>query len=103
QEWWNALEPLQPILIAIAQAVGIVIGAIAAFGTVVSIINLVRKAIELMNLSLLLNPWTLLAVAAVAAVMLIINHWEPIKEFFKGIWEGIKTAGLLIWEDLKEG
>lgn len=102
QEWWQSMEPIQPLLIAIGKAVGIVVGAIATFGTVVTIINTVRKAIQLLNMTALMNPWTALAMAAVAAVLLIIEYWEPISEFFINLWEGIKEAGLAIWEMLKE-
>ncbi|HEV7986694.1 MAG TPA: hypothetical protein VGP20_11055 [Steroidobacteraceae bacterium] len=53
------------------------------------------KAVIGFGLALLANPIGL-AIAAIvalgAAVYLIYKYWEPISEFFSGIWESIKAA-----------
>jgi hypothetical protein len=49
-------------------------------------IALVRTA--LMGLALL-NPWTALAAAAIAAGVLVIQHWTQVKKFLGGIYEMI--------------
>lgn len=101
RELWDRLEPIQPVLIAIAQAIGITVGAFMLFNTVVGIVNAVRRAVELMNLALLFNPWVLAATAAVAAVLLIIHYWEPISEFFMNLWEKVKEISISVWDSLK--
>jgi TP901 family phage tail tape measure protein len=46
----------------------------------------------LWNAALLANPIGLVVAAVVGAVALIYAYWEPISNFFVGIWEGIKSA-----------
>lgn len=52
----------------------------------------VAKAVVGLGLTLLTTPvgWFLIAIAAIAgAAYLIYKNWEPIKEFFAGLWDGI--------------
>lgn len=44
--------------------------------------------------ALLANPITWIVAAVIAAVALIYIYWEPISEFFAGLWDGIKAAFL---------
>lgn len=71
--------------------------------------------------ALLANPITWIVLAIVAAAALIYIYWDPIKAFFLGLWESIKSAGsgavdwlvsawqpiasffTAIWEDIKAG
>src|SRR5699024_10326949 len=98
----NALEPWLPLFISIGSGVAAMVLSFATMNTVIKIINNVKLAIQAMNLVLMANPWMLVVGLAVMAVMLIIQYWEPISEFFINLWEIIKEAGLAIWEVLKE-
>src|SRR5699024_6431954 len=97
-----ALEPWLPLFISIGSGVAAMVLSFATMNTVIKIINNVKLAIQAMNLVLMANPWMLVVGLAVMAVMLIIQYWEPISEFFINLWEIIKEAGLAIWEVLKE-
>src|SRR5699024_7920835 len=48
--------------------------------------------------------WPVIAIVAAlaAAAALIYAYWEPIKEFFLDLWEGIKEDGIAILEMLGE-
>jgi hypothetical protein len=56
--------------------------------------SLAMKGIQLMNASLLTNPYTAIAVAVAALVALIITNWGEIKAYFS---EG---EGSKLWDDL---
>lgn len=64
-------------------------------------LKLVMNGVKLAVLALT-SPWALIIAAALAAVVLLIVYWEPIKEFFVDLWESIKELGVSIWESLKE-
>lgn len=73
----------------LAGALAFGLRAFAATGSVVKALIAVMRAL---NLTLLANPWFLLAAAAAGAVYLIYRYWEPIKAFFSRLW-GFITAG----------
>ncbi|HSH25321.1 MAG TPA: tape measure protein, partial [Massilibacterium sp.] len=102
KEVYDNLKPWLPLFTSIVGAVGIMIGAFSLFNTAKNIVNGVKLAIMGMNTALLLNPWTWVALAAIAAVLLIIQYWEPIKGFFVELWESIKEISMNVWESLKE-
>ena len=102
KEVYDNLKPWLPLFTSIVGAVGIMIGAFSLFNTAKNIVNGVKLAIMGMNTALLLNPWTWVALAAIAAVLLIIQYWEPIKGFFVELWESIKEISTNVWESLKE-
>lgn len=116
-EWATKNPELVATLAKIAVVVGIVAGAggalllvissilgplamlkygFAVFSSVASglipIVKGIGLAMSVVGKAMLANP-IFLAIALIAgAAYLIYNHWEPIKEFFSGIWETIKTA-----------
>ena len=98
----NALEPWLPLFISIGSGVAAMVLSFATMNTAKKIISNVKFAIEAMNGALMKSPWMLAVGLAVMAVMLIIQYWEPISEFFINLWEIIKEAGLAIWEVLKK-
>ncbi|MDK9716744.1 MAG: phage tail tape measure protein [Trichlorobacter sp.] len=49
-------------------------------------------AIRLFNISMLLNPVGLAIAAIAAGALLVIAYWNPIKAFFKGVWQGLKEG-----------
>jgi phage-related protein len=51
----------------------------------------------------ILGPWGLLIGAVIAGAAAVVYYWEPIKDFFKGLWEGVVTVSNLAWEHLMDG
>ncbi len=89
---YNNLKPWLPLI-------GSVVAGIATFGATVAIINTVKNAITaartafmLLNATILANPIALVVAAIVAAAVLIYVYWEPISEFFVGLWGKIKDG-----------
>lgn len=76
---------------ALAVAFGILAGALA----IQALINGVTKAMQLLNLTALGNPWVLAAAAIagfVTAILYLWNNCEGFREFFTNLWEEIKTT-----------
>ena len=89
-EKFNALDPATQEFIVKAGMILAAIGPlIGIFGMLLNPIMKVGSALAGLIGFLAANPWVLFAVAAVAAVVLIVQNWESIKEFFKNLWGGI--------------
>lgn len=99
------LKAITPIITSIANwiqnnqklaaAIGIAIGVFLALITIVGIIGTAIAALTpiIAAFGLLTIGWVLLIVAAfAAAVAAIIVFWEPIKNFFVGLWHGIQNV-----------
>lgn len=96
-------------LLAVAGTLGLIIPTIVAgFSAMGTILGVVGSA-----LGLLLSPIGLVVAAAVGAAILIVKHWESIKEFFSGIgewiagvftaaWDGVKNITTAAWEHIKQ-
>lgn len=54
------------------------------------------------NLVLSMNPFVLIAVAAVAVAALIYKNWDKIKNFFIKLWEKIKEVFIKTWHFIKD-
>jgi len=96
---YNTLKPWLPLI-------GSIVAGIIAFNATIGVINSVKNAfnalkigINAVNLAIKANPFIFILSAALAAVLLIIQYWDPIKTFFAGLWEGIKSVA--IWEPIK--
>lgn len=82
----------------------IIIGFIATFKTiktVVAIINAVKTAMALLNAVMLANPIALIVAAIVGLVAGFIYLWntsESFRNFWIGLWEGIKNAAITVWQ-----
>ena len=70
----------------LSAAVGL-IGPLTLLATTVA--TLVTPAIIAMGKAMLMNPIGLAVTAIAAAAYLIYKNWEPIKDFFTGLWDGI--------------
>ena len=47
--------------------------------------------------------WIIAAIAAViAAVVLLVKHWDKVSAFFKRLWDGIKKIFAAVWEWIKK-
>lgn len=71
---------------------GRVFGALAALAAVAVVIKAVGGAVLFLGKALLANPLVALVVAIGAAAYLIYRNWEPLKQFFVGLWNHIKEA-----------
>lgn len=54
--------------------------------------NVVMKAVGLLGRALLMNPIGLAVTAIAVAAYLIYKYWEPIKDFFTGLWVKVTSA-----------
>ncbi|MCH5305188.1 MAG: phage tail tape measure protein [Rikenella sp.] len=66
--------------------------------------KLAAAAQWLFNSALFACPivWIIAAIAAViAAVVLLVKHWDKISAFFKRLWDGIKKIFAAVWEWIK--
>lgn len=62
------------------------------FRMLVGPLRLVGQAVLFLGRAMLMNPIGLAITAIALAAFLIIKYWEPIKAFFGGLWDQIKTA-----------
>jgi phage-related minor tail protein len=56
------------------------------------------SAIATLGVALLTNPIGLIVTGIATAALLIIKYWGPIKEFFVGLWDGVKAAFSAAWD-----
>lgn len=91
-EWLiNNMDTLQPIIMGVATAVGILAAALAIQG----LISGVTKAFALLNTTMLANPIVLIVAAIaglVAAFVALWNKSEAFRNFWTGLWDGIVNA-----------
>ena len=99
-------------LIAIAAAAGptlIVVGklfdgfkkGIETFLALKNAFGIVGGAFKSLGALMMANPIILIIAAIAVAALLIITHWEPIKEFFVNLWGGITAVFSTAWEAIK--
>lgn len=70
---------------------------LVAFGkTVVTAIGAVSKAFTL----LAANPWTLVIIAAVAAVFVIVKYWDEISAALVAAWEWVSGVASSVWNGI---
>src|SRR5699024_8938790 len=86
---YNNLKPWIPLMLSVATGILTVVTAIKAFYATKAMITAIKVAVMALNATVWANPWTYVAMAAVAAVLLIIHYWEPISEFFVNLWEKV--------------
>lgn len=90
----TALATAKTFLFATAQKVATATSFV--FGGALKIlggaIGLVSKAIIWMGRALMMNPIGLAITAIGVAAYTIYTYWEPIKGFFAGLWDGIKSV-----------
>lgn len=101
-----SLLVLGPIMLAVASVLGpyamlrILFGKLGVTGGVLSGVlrglagafSVVMRAVAVLGRVLLMNPIGLLVTAIAVAAYLIYRYWEPISEFFSGLWQQLKTA-----------
>src|SRR5699024_6401149 len=77
--------------------IGFIPNIISGLLTVVRVVKGIGTAIAILT-----SPISLVVIAIIAAAILVIKYWEPIKEFFIDLWEAIKESGIAIWEAISE-
>ena len=55
-------------------------------------LRLVSSAVMFLGRALLMNPIGLAVTAIAVAALLIYKYWDPIKAFFGGLWDQVRTA-----------
>lgn len=91
QSGTTGANALKAVLIGLATALGIVAAAFA----ISNIISAVQKAMALLNLTMLANPYVLIAAAVAGLVAAFIYLWntsDGFRQFFIDLWETIKSA-----------
>lgn len=77
-EWVaDNFDILAPIIMAVVTAIG-------AYNAIMAICNIVSAPINATILAIVAAVGALIAIVA-----LVVKHWEPIKDFFKNLWDGI--------------
>lgn len=61
-------------------------------GALKAVFPAMAKGVAMLGKALLTTPLGLFVAASVVAVLLLIKHWEPLKQFFVGLWNHIKEA-----------
>lgn len=109
-EWWNNLSPgMQSFIIkvaGIAAAIGpaaIAIGKLlTGVGGLIRFIPKLIQGIGMITKVMMANPWMLLIMGIVAAIVLIATHWEQVKAVILKVWEVLKTVAQTVWEAIKQ-
>ncbi len=76
----------------LAKFFGLMVAGASGLMIVLGVIKLLTAAQAALNLVILMNPYVLIAALAIAAVAAIYAYWEPLKEWFAKLWEGIKVV-----------
>ncbi len=97
----NLSPETQKFILIFAGAAAAIGPALLIFAKIITSVQAIIGVFKLLNLTLLASPWTLIAIAAVAAVVLIIQNWDSIKEYFSNLWEGLKlifSTSIEFWQ-----
>lgn len=70
---------------------GLLLGKVLG-GTLLFGLKLAGQAILWLGRALMMNPIGLLITAIALGAYLIYRHWQPIKTFFTGLWQEVKTG-----------
>ena len=98
---YDNLKPWIPLMLSVTTGILTVVTAIKAFYATKAMITAIKVAVMALNTTVWANPWTYVAMAAVAAVLLIIKYWDPISEFFINLWGKVTEISMSVWESLK--
>ena len=82
---------LTPIIKGVGAVVTVVGGLSAAYAKLVGWAPAVVKGFNLIKTAMLTNPLTATLVGLATAAVLIYEYWEPISDFFGGLWDSVTT------------
>lgn len=119
--WWENLStPMKVIVGIIGGIVAAVITAISAFKAFTAIIAVAKTVMLIFNAICAANPIVLIIMAVIAAIALVTvgiialyKNWDKIKagiikgltavgNFFKKVWNTIKSAAIAVWNAIKD-
>lgn len=98
---FNWIKKNQTLVLAIVVPI---VAVITTVKTLITIINTFKMAMMLLNAVLAINPFILIVGAIVGLIALFVVLWnkcEWFRNFWIGLWEGIKTAVISAWNFLK--
>jgi hypothetical protein len=98
RQWQNGTIPA--VLAGVAAFKGISAAVYGAQGVLVAI-QAVKQAIAAGGILAAVNPITAAIGALAVAAGLIIKYWEPIKAFFRGLWQGITQSFQNAWARIR--
>lgn len=97
----GAFLDMHPKLAKLAGAFVAIASAAMALMGVIKIIQGIRAVMMALNVTMEMNPFILLATAAIAAATAIYIYWDDIKNFFSRLWDGIKSIFSAAWNWVK--
>lgn len=77
--------------------------AVALFKDLIPALRMVGAVLMFVGRALLMNPIGLFITAIALAALAIYKYWEPIKGFFKGLWDGVVSAFNSAWQTIASG
>lgn len=77
--------------------------AYRVFKTIGPLVRIAGSVVKGLGVAFSIVGLKVLAVVAIiaGAVYLIIKYWEPIKEFFVGLWDYVSEVSIAVWEGIK--
>lgn len=88
----------------LAQFLSMFVSLTAAAFTIAGVIKVIqgiRVAMQLLNITMKANPFILFATIAITVVSLIYTYWDKIGPFFKRLWNSIKAIFSSTWNWIK--
>lgn len=97
QTWFKENPRMAQFIMLVASLVGVFLGLLGA----IKIIQGIRVAMQLLNLTMKANPFILFASIAILALSLIITNWDKIKVWFLRLWDNVKRIFRAAWGWIK--
>jgi TP901 family phage tail tape measure protein len=85
----------------LAKTIGMVTAAVSGVLLLAGAFFIVKGAVLALNVVMAMNPFILIAMAAVAAVAVIVTNWDLIKGFFIRLWASVKQIFVSTWQWIK--
>lgn len=105
-EWFSNLNPSgQKMVVMIGVIAAAIPPLLIVIGTLVTSIGAITTAISGMNFAFLASPitWVIAGVTALVAVFVVLwNKCEGFREFWTGLWDGIKNIASGAWNTIKD-
>jgi len=101
---YNWMKKHETLVKTLAVIIGTFIGTFMLIQKVIAIINAVKTAFALLNVVMMANPIGLIIagiVALVAGFVLLWKKSEAFRNFWIGLWEGIKSIVIGAWNFIK--
>jgi len=83
---------MHPRITQLALTMTAFVSAALMIAGVVRIVQGIIAVMKVLNIVMAMNPFILIAAAAILAISLIIVYWEPIKAFFIKLWGNLKAS-----------